>query len=81
MRAKQAGFLCLIMSQDCKRAAHTTYMLVLTSEALYGHVVSGFTTNEMQVCIEFIMQSMQRLCILYVIFMIFTSMHFYVLLM
>jgi hypothetical protein len=40
-----AGFLCVTMPLECKRAAHTIFMRVLTSETLSGHVVSGICTT------------------------------------
>jgi hypothetical protein len=46
-RTTRAGFFCITMQRDYKRAAHTTCVLVLTSETLYGHVVSDFITKGM----------------------------------
>jgi hypothetical protein len=44
------------MPLDCKRAAHTTFMRVLTSETLSGHVVLGFTTNIISTRLDWLYQ-------------------------
>jgi hypothetical protein len=42
------GFLCVSMPRDCKRAVHTTCIMVYAcydKQDIYGHVMSDFITN------------------------------------